>query len=575
MNRLVSTRNQLKTLLRISHITKSSTHANVQLGSARHMSDNLLGHNPMAGSVSTTKNTGNPKGKKPSGPMVGVDSNTEGGGVWAQTSAKRDKLGELKLALDWDKGQRTLDDAATDEEKLDLFLVDGVNAIGMLVDGKDVKNYGVEGSLLKESMEMSSLQEFFSLLDGFQQSLEGTSATEEVQIDKQQFDAHISHLIEEVEQIRRRHNASPQMPSDEETDNEATPKDSSLIKIRDIVPFEFPNENANGTEIVDPKEIPSRMEKDLFSPAAQNVRECAEYFRILLIQSILQDLSTKWDDIVKISDADLDRAATTGSHLEPSTTVSLEKIHNVLHAFAQGTCQDRVEALWKLADKDQDGLIDQVEMDQVVYMSIAPVEDALRVFVEDCIEVWPMRLPLRSPNAEVELGENLPQKGRYQLWKDAREEKKIKKKLLKFMDRAIKKHFEIDVEVPHRLRCSYAWAEKQHQDGKVESVLVESSGDGDDGSEDTKSSPTNTGGFLSGGRKRYVELDPKISYPEFRSVQKEHFPHLDRVAEELCISLKEELWIYQGTGRQNQEVKRESIAFLAVVSLIDYGIFLA
>lgn len=33
------------------------------------------------------------------GPVWGVDSNTAGGGVWAQTSAKKDKLNELLTDL--------------------------------------------------------------------------------------------------------------------------------------------------------------------------------------------------------------------------------------------------------------------------------------------------------------------------------------------------------------------------------------------------------------------------------------------------------------------------------------------
>lgn len=36
------------------------------------------------------------------GPVWGVDSNTAGGGVWAQTSAKKDKLNELLTDLNAD-----------------------------------------------------------------------------------------------------------------------------------------------------------------------------------------------------------------------------------------------------------------------------------------------------------------------------------------------------------------------------------------------------------------------------------------------------------------------------------------
>jgi len=55
-------------------------------------------------------------------------------------------------------------------------------------------------------------------------------------------------------------------------------------------------------------------------------------------------------------------------------------------------------------------------------------------------------------------------------------------------------------------------------------------------------------------------------------VQKEHFAHLDKVGDELCTSFKEELWILQGKGRQNAEVRKEGFAFVAVVGLIDFAI---
>ena len=300
------------------------------------------------------------------------------------------------------------------------------------------------------------------------------------------------------------------------------------------------------------------------------MEECTEYYRILLLASCLRHLSTKWDDIIKISDADLDRAATTGDIISPPSTISVQKLHRILRAHTQGTCQQRVEAFWDLIDKDNDALLNQSEMEEVVYMSIAPVEMALKDLLEDCLEAAPVRGSLVLNGTEIDLSPT-ERKGRYKLWKEARAEKKAKKLILKLMDKAIKKHFEIDVEVPHRLRCCYAWADKHHQDGKVESVLVDSSG----AEAIDEASSGSSGGLLSGGRKRYVELDPKISYQEFRDVQKIHFSHLDRVSEELCSSFKEELWIHQGTGRQNDVLKREGAAFLAAVSLLDYAIYLA
>lgn len=63
--------------------------------SAAASSDNLLGYSPMAKSAPSK-----PAAQTPSqGAVWGVDSNTAGGGVWAQTSAKKDKLNELLTEL--------------------------------------------------------------------------------------------------------------------------------------------------------------------------------------------------------------------------------------------------------------------------------------------------------------------------------------------------------------------------------------------------------------------------------------------------------------------------------------------
>ena len=116
----------------------------------------------------------------------------------------------------------------------------------------------------------------------------------------------------------------------------------------------------------------------------------------------------------------------------------------------------------------------------------------------------------------------------------------------------MKKHFEDEVEMPQRLRCIYAWAEKADQDNKIDAVQID------------------TG---IAGRKRYVELNPKISLEEFREVQAMHFTHLDRVGEEIVKSFHEGLWIDQGRLRERMSVLRQSAAFMLVVCAIDIGIF--
>ena len=64
------------------------------------LSDNLLGHNPMARTVPTTSQQAAGAAPTNNAPnMWGTDSNTAGGGVWAQTSGKKDKLNELLTEL--------------------------------------------------------------------------------------------------------------------------------------------------------------------------------------------------------------------------------------------------------------------------------------------------------------------------------------------------------------------------------------------------------------------------------------------------------------------------------------------
>lgn len=63
-------------------------------------SDNLLGYSPMSRSPvpTTSQQASAPPTSKPS-PTWGTDTNTAGGGVWSQTSAKRDKMAELLTEL--------------------------------------------------------------------------------------------------------------------------------------------------------------------------------------------------------------------------------------------------------------------------------------------------------------------------------------------------------------------------------------------------------------------------------------------------------------------------------------------
>eukprot|EP00551_Chaetoceros_affinis_P006384 CAMPEP_0203682778 /NCGR_PEP_ID=MMETSP0090-20130426/47099_1 /ASSEMBLY_ACC=CAM_ASM_001088 /TAXON_ID=426623 /ORGANISM="Chaetoceros affinis, Strain CCMP159" /LENGTH=542 /DNA_ID=CAMNT_0050551881 /DNA_START=395 /DNA_END=2019 /DNA_ORIENTATION=- len=542
----------------------------------------------MARNTSINKNTGssNDKPKKANGPIIGVDSNTEGGGVWAQQSAKRDKLGELKMELKFDLGQRTLDDLASEEEKYDLYLVDGVACVMRMVDCGgiygdlnlnlntnttviDDDGEGEDGSRTLASASTSGpAGEILRLMKEFEESIPSSP-----DITKEQFDAHLENLIERVSEIRSQHPAAvkgqgleqiTRTTTNNSNDTNMKPQqqqqqksitDNPLVHIRDFLFYDQPNPD---------KPAPPKLRNEMMKPISEPFIQCYEYFQLTLLQTALEHLLTQWEDLTKISSGDQDRAATSGETLSSSASINVLNLHSVLQAFASGSCSDRVEALWDLMDKDHDGLLDQEEMDKVALMSVEPVQNAVKVFIEESIDIWPLRKWGLPPpclegygqgdgeGLEVLVGTGQKKKlGFYKRWKERRHEKKAKQALLKMVDRTIKNHFDVEVETPHRLRCIYAWAEKAHQDGKTESVLV-----------DTTDNASTNSGFLGGGRKRYVELDPKISYSEFRAVQSDHFSHLDRIGQELCTSLKEDLWVHQGKGRQNQELKREAAAFL-------------
>ena len=105
----------LTPLLTTQHAAASSSTTRIQIGCANNtrkihtshsiLSDNLLGHSPMARSfpnnASQTKKSlpTAPLSPGSAGPSWGVDANTAGGGVWAQNSSKREKLNELLTEL--------------------------------------------------------------------------------------------------------------------------------------------------------------------------------------------------------------------------------------------------------------------------------------------------------------------------------------------------------------------------------------------------------------------------------------------------------------------------------------------
>lgn len=466
--------------------------------SRRYFSDNLMGYSPMAPSTPTPSASSlrSPDaGASPKHRMPTAHEVTTSGGVWAPTSAKRDRLGELKVALTDD--QKTLDDAATPEEKLDLYLADGLKLVAQTADTVAVHD-------LESVKELQELSEWL---------VQEQTKQPEIIFDERQFMTHMDFVGDKISSLLTRRDPT------------------ALQEVRDF----FDPANAIADEIPQMDEVHLRLQDSAFEDVTLR-------FRLMLAQAAAEHAKVSWKTLTTVSDADVDRSAVKGEVVPPQG-VSIARVYKYIFEHASGTCYDRVEAAWALMDRDGDGLLDESEMNDVAFLCLAPVQEALNKLFEQSIDASPTRAPL--PELGSSVVPDAPQG-----FRTRRKEKKIKKLMLKMFRNATKNHFIDEVEINHRLRCIYAWAEKEHQSNKLESVLVEDEG--------------------WTGRKRYVELSPKISLPEFREVQQEHFTHLDRIGKEILGSFREDLWVQQGKGRQRSELIKDSLMFLTVVSVADY-----
>mmetsp|Transcript_24200 Transcript_24200/g.52417 ORF Transcript_24200/g.52417 Transcript_24200/m.52417 type:complete len:642 (-) Transcript_24200:30-1955(-) len=583
LDRLLTNRGNVSQLHRHQQHGQQHQHQQQQLQQVRYMSDNLLGHSPMARPDPRPKSYkgggDGDSGSGSTGPVIGVDSNTKGGGVWAQTSAKRDKMGELKLEIPPDK--RTLDDMATPAQKVDLDLADGLGLVARAVDGAWSLQSDADGDSMSSSSgdsssdRSSSRADITAALADLNQFLIQTeqSRGEDAQLSKERYEAHLAEVMRILEP-----DVAAASPSER-----LTPRDA-LALLRDFVAFEpetgDEKEAADGDGDTDkdsssassknnvdgpasaPPSVPADVDSDL-RVAEDPFDTCTAYLRLLTARHAASLLKDSWEDSTKLTDGDVDRAAVRGESADQPTHLPLVKVNNVLRAYATGTCRDRVDALWTLWDKDDDGLIDEVEMDFLANWSMKPVEGALAQLFADALEELASAEDVVAAQGEATAtrsdGSNSSsssepavanaEKKKKKGWRQRRREAKAKKRLINIFDKTIANHFEIEVETPHRLRCIYAWAEKAHQNDRIDSVHIES-------------------GTIA-GRKRYVELAPKISLDEFRAVQEEHFPHFDRIGEEIAASFREDLLVAQGKGRQNRELKRDIVVFLGVVSAID------
>ncbi|KAL7455166.1 hypothetical protein ACHAWC_006722, partial [Mediolabrus comicus] len=301
-------------------------------------SDNLLGHSPMARSLpksSTTTTTTNNNNNKPNAPMFGVDSNTQGGGVWAQTSSKREKLAELLTELKETgvdtglKGMDALTDAAVGDERLDLDLVCGLGLLVQRVDGgfdgisssssvDDDDRMVFENDVINRNIEQSAkdaTKKLFQLLQNSVASSSSSSSSEDGgekkgEWNKFKFEATMNEAIRILNE-----GCLPKKLSDK-------PIAGSLDVSH---PFcylrQFVSDDGGGEADLSEKgddndnnnndsDMDSKMQQEietLNDITSHAFTSSTILYRTLLLRSVAQTLLENWDKLTTITSGDIDR----------------------------------------------------------------------------------------------------------------------------------------------------------------------------------------------------------------------------------------------------------------------------
>jgi hypothetical protein len=492
----------------------------------RHLSSNIMGYSPMA-PTGTGLSSANVK-HIPTQEEVAM-----AGGVWAPTSAKRDKIAELRVGLL--DGQESLDDAATMDQLLDLHLADGMKLIAKVTDaGLDVTT-NQDGAVMEDDTPV--IAEFLLWLNNqLDQSRRVGDSTERIDVNQTQLEASLQIVNAKLNNILEK------LP----------PSTQSLNRIRDFLDPASVKEDELTAVIEKSSEIDVHgldRDKAVF-------QEATIRYRLLLVKAAVDLVEKSWKMLTTVSDADIDRAAVNGLPMAPQVdTVCINDVYKFLESYAKGSCSERVTAAWKLLDRDGDGRLDENEMNNVAFLCLGAEQSALVALFQDALDAYPVRVPpidddvtVPSTNSDRVNNDVPAPKG----WRQRRIETSTKKTLSRMFEKSCKNHFTDEVEINHRLRCIYAWADKAHQNNNLESIMVDADG--------------------WSGRKRFVELSPKISEAEFREVQKLHFTHLDRIGSEIVKSFREDLWVMQGKGRDRRVLVRDSLLFLTVVTLVDIAI---
>lgn len=454
----------------------------------------------------------------------------------------------------------SLDDAANQQDKLDLEFADGLKLITKYVDESSMigrstiqtlpdLDENVIGDVTTKAVE-SAKKQIFKLLD-------------DTSWEKPKFEATMREVIRILSV------GLPLDPKRKKPVAGSLDPRHPLCYLREFVEISEERTYDNiGNQSSGDRELETQMHK-FNAIIEQAFTASTQLYRALLLRATAHTLLESWDSITTVTSGDIDRAAVAKSSVPSQrSSVSAESIKNLFEAYNHEPCTKWVQSWWSLIDHDGDGLIDEEEMNRCVDLAVKPVHMALSELVYMALEVCPVRTAgvdawflggskFLDISSIVETSESYS--STKLSWRKRRQELTARTKLTKTFQATLARHFRDQVEMPHRLRCIYAWADKSHQNNKIDSIIV-------DGSDEWGAASSIV------GRKRCVELLPKISYSEFRKEQARHFPHLDKIGEEIAVSFKEDLWVLQGKKRQNKELRRDSLLFLMGVSLVDVGI---
>jgi hypothetical protein len=568
------------------------------------------------------------------------------GNVWQTSTHKRDKILEFKgelnaspLVVDMQDSAAqplehiTLDLLATERQKLDLYLVDGLHLIVQHVEDS------IPISTIANDTTSLSLSSPTFILHDLMQRLEHKIETEMDHTEKQEccmseseWNRILVWLQQEIETTLKTTSTTttpitttgtPTLHQQQSIKsqiyhpirdymNVSSEPYSALLQREEFRTFlQEQEQSAVATESNTSTftTVPNNDDESTISTTTMTTTHSASSalpqhsqihsFQMAVVRyqlyttlSIVQQLQKSWNILTTLTDQDTDRAAvkpqsqllqpqngttsisdsntstTTAAASPPPKSLPIHKLRQVIQSYLipnnqptaitnNNQSNDRIQALWSLIDKDNDGLIDQVEMNHICTIAVQATQSALRQFVQEVIDVIPMDQPLQNDKSDQGKGDKVGINSATKKlgWRQARRQKLDKTLFMKRLNKALQNHLHNEMELSHRLRCIYAWANKKHQNNRLDSILVQEE----------------SGGVMTNvvGRKRYVELYPKIAIHEFREVQAIHFPQLDGIGQEYLKSFREDLWVVQGIGRQNRELQRDCALFLLGVCCLD------